>query len=210
MLRRRSGHEFGSMLCFFILWNYHGWSPWSHFCDYRRFGVCVSDECFHSNHAYRCCGRLRACISSVRFFTFEWFFWFKYLSEEERSRSLNKRRLRWLSTHTHSEVDDDYTFDAQIRPNSNQPRPVGCCNLTPRFIFWTLWSAGWFILFWSLYILEIPSFHWLGVDYWGTEGFVVLIAWLCYMPRFLSYCNESNPWCCIRRTCLFGLFQVLL
>ena len=144
------------------------------------------------------------------FFTFEWFFWFKYISEEERSRSLNKRRLRWLSTHTHSEVDDDYTFDAQIRPNSNQPRPVGCCNLTPRFIFWTLWSAGWFILFWSLYILEIPSFHWLGVDYWGTEGFVVLIAWLCYMPRFLSYCNESNPWCCIRRTCLFGLFQVLL
>ena len=198
------------MLCFFILWNYHGWSPWSHFCDYRRFGVCVSDECFHSNHAYRCCGRLRACISSVRFFTFEWFFLFKYLSEEERSRSLNKRRLRWLSTHTHSEVDDDYTFDAQIRPNSNQPRPIGCCNLTPRFIFWTLWSAGWLILFWSLYILEIPSFHWLGVDYWGTEGFVVLIAWLCYMPRFLSCCNELFPWCCIRRTCLFGLFQVLL
>ena len=65
MLRRRSGHEFGSMLCFFILWNYHGWSPWCYFCDYRRFGVCVSDECFHSNHAYTCCGRLRACISSV-------------------------------------------------------------------------------------------------------------------------------------------------
>ena len=65
MLRRRSGHEFGSMLCFFILWNYPDWSPWSHFCDYRRFGVCVSDECFHSNHAYTCCGRLRACISSV-------------------------------------------------------------------------------------------------------------------------------------------------
>ena len=64
-MRRRSGHEFGSMLCFFILWNYPDWSPWSHFCDYRRFGVCVSDECFHSNHAYRCCGRLRACISSV-------------------------------------------------------------------------------------------------------------------------------------------------
>ena len=135
------------------------------------------------------------------FFTFEWFFWFKYISEEERSRSLNERRLRWLSTHTHSEVDNDYTFDAQIRPNSNQPRPVGCCSLTPRFIFWTLWSAGWFILFWSLYILEIPSFHWLGVDYWGTEGFLVLIAWLCYMPRFLSYCNELFPWCCIKRTC---------
>ena len=93
------------------------------------------------------------------------------------------------------ELVDDYTLDAQTRSNSNQPHPVGCCSLTPGFIFWTLWSVGWFMLFWSLYFLEIPSFSLLGVDYWGTLGFVVLIAWLCYLPRFLFYyCNERFAW----------------
>jgi len=129
------------------------------------------------------------------FFAFEWFFWFKYISEEERSRHWNERRLRWLRTHADFELDNDYTLDAQTRSNSNQPHPVGCCSLTPGFIFWTLWSVGWFMLFWSLYFLEIPSFSLLGVDYWGTLGFVVLIAWLCYLPRFLFYyCNERFAW----------------